>query len=230
MKSKLFLLPLFILAFTSIFQACNDDETYADKRKREDKQIKSFISKGAQIKDPDSGEFLLNIPGNIKVISEEEFNSKDSTTDVSQNEYVYFSRNGVYMQIVDKGTGKKLEDQENMDIITRYTEFNIATDSIQSSNKSISAEMLPDIMNCSNNLGVFTASFTQGTMLSVYQSAAVPAGWLIPLNYINIGRLDSPTASLAHVRLIVPSSQGQANASANVYPCFYEITYQRGRR
>ena len=37
------------------------------------------------------------------------------------------------------------------------------------------------------------------------------------------------TDNLAHVRLIVPGSQGQANASANVYPCFYDITYQRGR-
>ena len=63
---------------------------------------------------------------------------------------------------------------------------------------------------------------------SYLELTRVPAGWLVPFTYINLGRLDSPTATLAHVRLIVPASQGQASAAANVYPCFYEIKYQRG--
>lgn len=229
MKSRLFLLPLLLIALSAIFQSCEDDETYADKRKRENKQINAFLKNGAQVKNEDSEDYLLNIPGNIKVISENEFYANDSTTSVKDNEYVYFSNTGVYMQIVDKGSGKKLSDGETSTIITRYTEFNIATDSIQTTNKMAANEMKPDIMMCSNSLGNFSATFTQGVMKDTYNSAAVPAGWLIPLTYINLGRLDSPTASLAHVRLIVPSSQGQANASSIVYPCFYEITYQRGK-
>lgn len=228
MKRNLFLLPLLLTAMAALFTACDDDETYADKRAREEKQIKAFLSSGCQVKDNDSGEYLLNIPGNIKVISEKEFYT-DSTTDVSQNEYVKFGNTGVYMQIVDKGTGSKLADGETATVIMRYTEFNISTDSIQTTNKLASQEMQPDVMTCSNSLGVFSGTFTQGTMYSTYNSAAVPAGWLAPLTFINLGRLDSPEASLAHVRLIVPGAQGQANASANVYPCFYEIKYQRGR-
>lgn len=216
-----------LAALCTVLQACDDDETYADKRKREEKQIKAFLTSGVQVKDTDSGEYLLNIPGNIQVISEDEFNRKDSTTDVSKNEYVYFSNTRVYMQIVKKGVGKKLEEGETERIITRYTEYNISTDSIQTSNQMPASEMVPDIMNCTNTLGTFTASFLQGTMYNSYNSAAVPAGWLIPLTYINLSRVDD--GNLAHVRLIVPSSQGQANASSNVYPCFYEITYQRGR-
>ena len=229
MKSKLLLLPLLLIAISAIFHSCDDDETYADKRKRENKQINAFLKSGAQVKNEDTEDYILNIPGNIKVISENEFYSNDSTTNVKDNEYVYFSNSGVYMQIVDKGSGKKLADGETSTIITRYTEFNIATDSIQTSNKVAAHEMKPDIMMCSNSLGNFTASFSQGVMMDTYDSAAVPAGWLIPLTYINLGRLDSATASLAHVRLIVPSAQGQANASSLVYPCFYEITYQRGK-
>jgi len=34
---------------------------------------------------------------------------------------------------------------------------------------------------------------------------------------------------VAKVRLIVPSAQGTAIASGAVYPCLYELTYQRGR-
>lgn len=232
MKHKLHILPFILLALTGLFllQSCDDDETYADKRKREDKQIRNFLNTGAKVEANDGGGYLLDIPGNIRVISEREFNLNDSTTDVTKNEYVFFSRTGVYMQIVDKGTGPKIEDGEQVNIITRYTEFNIATDSIQSTNKHTAAtEMTPDIMLCSNNSGTYTGTFLKGVMHDTYNSAAVPAGWLVPLTYIGIGKLDSPTASLAKVRIIVPSSQGHANANSNVYPCFYEITYQRGR-
>lgn len=224
MKRNLLFLPLLLLTFCTLFQACDDDETYADKRKRESKQIKAFIKSGVQVKDDESGEYLLNVPGDIKVISESEFYQNDSTTDVSKNEYVYFSNTGVYMQILQKGKGKRMEDGDSERILTRYTEFNISTDSIQSTNQLAS---MPDVMTCTNTLGTFSASFVQGMMFNLYNSAAVPPGWLVPLSYINLSRVDDGT--LAHVRLIVPSSQGQANASANVYPCFYEITYQRGR-
>lgn len=224
--TKLFLLlPLLVFCFT----ACNDDETYADKRKRENKQISAFLTSGVQIQATDASTYLLNIPGNIKVISEDQFYAQDSTTNVADNEYVRFDRTGVYMQIVEKGTGKALADGETAKLITRYTEYNIASDSIQTSNRTISAEMLPDMLVCTNTLGTFSATFTQGQMRTTYNSAAVPAGWLIPLTYIKPGRLESATSKLPHVRLIVPSTQGQVNASANVYPCFYEITYQRGR-
>lgn len=227
MKRNFFFL-LLALVSGMFYTSCDDGESYADKREREDKQIKSFLKTGAQVKDSDSGDYLLNIPGNIRVISEEEFHRNDSTTDVEKNEYVFFRRKGVYMQIVDKGGGEKIANGESLRVVARYTEFNIASDTIQSSNCITSYEMIPDIMTCSNTEGIFTASFLQGAMYKTYNSAAVPAGWLVPFTYINLGRLDSPTATLAHVRLIVPASQGQASAAANVYPCFYEIKYQRG--
>lgn len=229
MKRNLIILTLIGLACSAIFSSCNNDETYADKRKREDKQIQAFLTSGAQVTDKESGAYLLNVPGNIKVISENDFYANDSTTDVSKNEYVYFDRTHVYMQIVDKGTGSKLADGQTLNIITRYTEYNIATDSIQTTNNLSSYEMRPDVMTCTNTLGNFTAYFTQGAMYESYSSAAVPAGWLIPLSYINLDRFSSPNSRLAKVRLIVPGSQGQANAQQLVYPCFYEITYQRGR-
>jgi len=229
MRNKLLPLLSLILLAMPVLLSCSDEETYADKRDRENKQIKGFLTSGVYILDADAQDTLLYAPGNIHVISESQFYAQDSTTSVEKNEYVYFNRTGLYMQIVDKGTGEKIKSGETLNIITRYTEYNIAVDSIQSSNTITSYAMTPDVMVCTNTTGTFSATFTQGAMKTTYSSAAVPAGWLTPLTYINLARLDSPTASLAHVRIIVPSSQGHSNASANVYPCFYDITYQRGR-
>ena len=63
-------------------------------------------------------------------------------------------------------------------------------------------------------------------MYTAYSDKSVPAGWLVPFTYINIGRQVSTEQPIAKVRLIVPHSQGQKDASSRVYPCFYEISYQ----
>jgi hypothetical protein len=64
-------------------------------------------------------------------------------------------------------------------------------------------------------------------MYYTYQSATVPAGWLVPFNYINIGLPQSEDDEVAKVRLIVPHSQGHTTASGNVTPYFYTIIFQR---
>lgn len=216
------------LAFGAL-TSCDDDETYADRRKRERRQVQAFLQSGVEIKDTDSGKMLLSVPGNIKVLSEREFYANDSTTDVSQNEYVLFAGSGIYMQIVRRGPGEKLQNGERATILTRFIEYNIAADSITCSNSVLAYETVPDVMTVINTSGTFTASFTSGVLQSVYKSKSVPSGWLLPLTFINIGRQSSPDEEVAKVRLIVPSTEGQSDALSNVYACFYEITYQRGR-
>ena len=228
-KNAPILILLCMIITAGCFCACDDDDTYADRVKRERRQIGAFLRKGVQVKSSDSDTYILDIPGDIKVISENEFYANDSTTDVEKNEYVLFKGSGVYMQILRKGSGKKILSGQSATVICRYTEYNIASDTIQSTNQSLYYAATPDIMNCANNLGLFTASFTSGVMKQRYGSSAVPEGWLIPLNFINLGRQDSSTDGLAKVRLIVPSSRGHSEASYYTYPCFYEITYQRGR-
>lgn len=211
------------------FSACSDDDTYADRVKRERSQISSFLTTGVTVKSTDADStVLLNVPSNIKVISEDEFYANDSTTDVSKNEYVLFSGSGVYMQIVRKGTGSKLEEGETATILCRYTEYNIAADSIQSSNDALYFATYPEVMSCTCSGGLYSASFVSGVMKTSY-GASVPSGWLIPMPFINIGRQNSATEGIAKVNLIVPHTEGQSDASYNTYPCFYEITYQRGR-
>lgn len=228
MKTSIISLLIGALALGMGLVSCNDDDTYADRREREQNQIQSFLETGVKVlSDEADSLYLLDVPGNIKVISQEEFEKNDSTTDVSKNEYVYFSETGVYMQIVRKGTGKKIEDGERATVVCRYTEYNIASDTILTTNRSIYTETSPEILECSNSLGVYSAVFTSGIMLSVYKSVTVPSGWLEPLPYINIGRQSEEGVAL--VRLIVPSTRGTETAYSNVYPCFYEISYQRGR-
>lgn len=229
MKQTLYGILLLFMASALLFQSCSDDDSYAKKRELEKKQIQSFLKTGALVVDKESGDSLIYVPP-IKAITESQFYANDSTTDVTKNEYVLFAGSGVYMQIVRKGTGSKIQSGETATVICRYTEFNIATDSIQTSNDVLAYEGHPDVMTIQNSYGTITGTFASGVMKSFYGSS-VPSSWLIPLQFINLGRQNSASSSIAKIRLIVPSTQGQSNAAlyTNIYPCYYEITYQRGR-
>lgn len=204
MKKLLYSL-LALLAFGSGFQACDDGETYADMKEKERKAIEAYIKSEG-----------------INVITLDEFYAQDSTTDVSRNEYVLFKDNGVYMQIVRKGEGLPIADGERAEVIARYYEVNIKEGDTLTGNLYDASN--PDMLTIENKSGTYSGSFTLGYMYSAYGSS-VPSGWLVPMPYINIGRKEP----IAKVRLIVPHSEGQSTATSYVYPCFYEITYRKGR-
>lgn len=189
-----------------VFSACDDTETYAEMKEKERDAINAFVrSKG------------------INAISVEQFYAQDSTTDVSKNEYVRFEDTGIYMQIVSKGEGSPIADGERAELLVRYYEVNIKEMDTLSGNKFDASN--PDVMTVENKKGSYSGSFTSGYMCSIYGSS-VPSGWLAPMPYLHVGRRLS---NLAHVRLIVPHSEGQSTAASYVYPCFYEITFERGR-
>ncbi|MBR1889051.1 MAG: DUF4827 domain-containing protein [Alloprevotella sp.] len=220
---------LLTLAASFLFTACNDDISYAELRKREKRQIESFLQNGVRIHDDIADKDILNVPGPIKVISEETFKANDSVTNVDENEYVLFSGSGVYMQIVRKGTGEQIKRGETATVLCRYIEYSIASDSIISLNNNLTNETYPEVLTIKNTSGTFSASFVSGVMKTLYSNTTVPSGWLFPLNFIKIDRQDSAEAEIALVRLIVPSTEGQSDAYANTYPCFYEISFMRAR-
>lgn len=202
------------MAASLVLASCNDTETYSDQKKKERSAINNWIAKQK-----------------IDVISESEFIANNYKTDVSKNEFVLFNTTGVYMQIIREGCGEKLKDGETATILCRFTERNLLTDSLQLSNEVLDFAATVDKMTVKNTSGTFTASFISGAsvMYAVYQSASVPAGWLVPLTYIKVGRPTNPGDEIAKVRIIVPHTQGHSYASSGVYPCLYDITYQKGR-
>lgn len=203
-----------VLAGLLTFSACNDDVTYADQVKRERSAVNAYIADSA-----------------VSVISESQFHAQGDSTDVGKNQFVLFESSGLYMQIVRKGCGKPLASGETARIVCRYTERNLLTDSIQVSNT-----MYPifyrytETMNVTNNSGTFEGSFDRSLSLMyyIYGSTSIPSGWLAALPYLNFGRYEKPTDEVAKVRLIVPHDLGQTYAIQNVYPCLYDITFQRG--
>lgn len=203
----------FYIIGMAAFVSCDDVETYAEQRDAELAAISQYL-----------------VDKKIKVISEKEFLANDTVTDVSKNEYVLFENTGIYMQIVSRGCGEILKKGESADILSRFSEYNINGDSLQLSNQTVTTSYLPDKYSVRNTSGSFTASFISGQslMYMAYGSASVPAGWLVPLSYIRLGRLVEEGDELAKVRLIVPHDQGHSYASQGVYACFYELTYQRG--
>ncbi len=205
MKKLLFI----FIAVAAILSSCNDYETYGDKKEKERNAISKFIADSS-----------------IIVISEDQFKQQNMKTNISKNEFVKFDKNGVYMQIVREGCGTMIEDKESTDLVCRYTEFNLLTDTLQSLNTTSAYASLPDLMRVTRNSATFTASFTSGNMFNIY-GGSVPAGWLVPLSYIKVGRPQSMEDNISKVRLIVPHTQGHATASSNVVPFYYVITFQR---
>jgi hypothetical protein len=199
---------------------CEKYETYSDMKEKERDAINSFISQQG-----------------IQVIDEATFKAQGETTNTTSNQYVRFERNGVYMQIMRKGCGTKLEDKKNEVLDCRFREQNIMTGQvvirndihafISLSGQTIDVGARADHMNVYRNGNNITGSFVNGMMYQFHGSASVPAGWLVPLNYISVGYPEEDNDEIAKVRLIVPHSQGTADASSSVTPYFYEITYQR---
>ena len=220
---KNFLYPLLLLLLAVSYVSCENYETYADKKEAERDAINNFIAREG-----------------IQVINETQFKAQNQTTDLSKNQFVFFDRNGVYMQIVREGCGEKLEENKQVNILCRFMEKNILLDSILLRNdiqgwltyngETYDTSLYVDKMAVKRTGTTITASYISGMMYMFHGSASVPAGWLVPLNYVKIGRPDPDNddeEEISKVRLIVPHSQGSSDASANVYPCYYEITYER---
>ena len=213
-KSKGLLFLCLLLLSATVFTACSDDETYADQVKRERSAISAYLADSS-----------------VNVISEETFRNQNYTTDVSKNQFVLFESSGLYMQIVRKGTGKPIASGESARILCRYTERNLLTDTIQANNTiSPYYYRYVEAMNVTNNSGTFSGSFEQATSLMYlfYGSTAIPSGWLAALPYLNFDRYVNADSEIAKVRLIVPHDIGQSYASSGVYPCLYDITFERG--
>lgn len=212
MKNKIIYTLMFAMMFITM-TSCDDVETYAEQRDRELSSIANYLTREK-----------------IKVISEQEFLAKDTTTDVSKNEFVLFESTGVYMQIVNRGCGEKLKENESTRVLSRFTEYNVNGDSIQLSNNNLLYHYLVDKFDVRNVSGSFYASFISGQslMYNRYGNASVPNGWLIPLSYIKLGRPEKDGEDVAHVRILVPHDQGQSSANSGVYACLYDLTYERG--
>lgn len=211
---KRIIFPLFTLLAICFLASCRDNKTYADQKEAERSAINKFIADSA-----------------VRVISEETFARQGYTTNVQRNEFVLISSSGVYMQIVRNGVGEKIRNGETADVLCRFSERNLMTDSLQLSNNVPYYSSVVDKMTVRNTSGTFTASFVRGesVMSSALNTTEVPAGWLVPLNYIRVGRPEAEGDEIAKVRLIVPHTSGHNYARQSVYPCLYDITYQRSR-
>ena len=209
---KLSILLMMVFGLGLAFQSCNDGKTYAEMKEEEREAIKRFIE--------------LN---EIKVIDEDQFAEQDSMTNVAANEYVLFEESGVYMQVVERGNGELLEDGRH-ELLVRYVEERIVEDGTAdtlSLNTVPNMYPYPDEFILTKDKNSLSASFsTSGAMSEAHSSAYVPSGWLLPLNYLKVGR---EISGRSKIKLILPHSQGTATASGQVFPCYYEITYQLSR-
>lgn len=210
-----------LLMAVVVLASCEKYETYSDMKKKEQDAIEAFLSEQG-----------------IQVIDQTTFEAQGNKTDLASNQYVKFTRNGVYMQIVREGCGSVLEENKTVNVLCRFMEKNIKTGEIVVRNDvhaslstlgSVDVSQFLDKMSVVRTGTTITASFLSGMMYQYHGSTSVPGGWLVPLNYVKIGRPENEGEETAKVRLIVPHSQGTADASSSVTPYYYEITYERER-
>ena len=131
-----------VLAVVLAFSSCNKSETYADQLERENDAIHAFIVKKG-----------------INVITEAQFTKQGNTTDTTKNQYVLFPNTGIYMQIVEKGTGEVIKKGETATVLCRFTERNLLRDTVQLSNQYLVFGPKVDKMSVTNTSGTYTASF-----------------------------------------------------------------------
>ena len=210
MRKTIYTLTTLIVMLTTI--ACNDYETYGELKERERDAIEKFISDSSFV-----------------IISEDQFHNQGDKT-LGNKQFVILDKSGVYMQILNIGSGETIKDGETMNILCRFSEKAIL-DTTSINNLTGTYVFTPDIMCVTRTGSTYTAYFSESRgLMCVTYGTSVPEAWLAPLQYVKLGRLTSATDDKARVRLIVPHSQGTTNnAKANVRPYFYDITYQRGR-
>ncbi len=201
MKKYAYLLLLLLVASFS-FQACSSRKTYAEQLADERRAISKFVKERG-----------------ITLISEEEFKENNFTTDLAKNEYVQF-KSGVCMQILDPGGHENPADtfKTQDDVLVRYVEYGIMEEDTTLSNIYDPHFVDRFTYQYDKKMGA-SGRFKYGTMMKAFESTVVPAGWLVPLEYVK---------DMGKVNLIVPSKQGHTYASRYVHPYFYEIRkYQK---
>ena len=206
MKKIIFALLGFVAVSSFLISCKDDEETYAEQKEREAKQVRTWLDNH-----------------DIDVISLADFlkdtitNNHDTGPDSTRNEYVLFEDNGVYMQIVRRGTGRLIESDETWYMNARYVEVYLGNSDTLTMNLY---QQDPDVFYVKRIGGNYSASFTSGIMASAY-GTTVPSAWIMTMPYITPGVLNGDGAK---VRIIAPHNQGTQNAAQSVYPAFYEIT------
>lgn len=197
---------LFFLLVSAVWflPSCDDDKTYAELLEEERDMIRDFMNRHG-----------------ITTISMSEFESQDSTT--LENEYVEFAGEGVYMHVEHAASEADARFAETNDVIlVRFTEVNLATDDTLST--FINSGYVPDEFRYMKTTNTILGQFIgNGVMQAVYGSS-VPAGWLMPLNYLRLS--NSSGADRTRIKLIVSAKNGQSDAINSIYPCYYELTFQ----
>ena len=138
--------------------SCNENESYAKQLERQSESIDAFINKHK-----------------ITVISESQFANQGYKTDTTKHQYVKFNNNGVYMQIVNEGSGEKLKKGETATVLCRFDETNLLTDTIQLTNRALAWDGMVDKMMVTNTSGTFTATFdaSSSVMKRAYRNTLV---------------------------------------------------------
>lgn len=195
---------LLAVSMAVVMQSCDKNKSYAELLKEERNIIKKFMKEQ-----------------NIEKIDMAQFEAQDSAT--YGNQYVEFSGEGVYMHVVHEASGKNARYAKSNDLVlVRFLQIDLADrDTISSfENVGYTPDEFRYTRTSTSILGQFVG---EGLMQSIY-GQSVPAGWLMPLTYLKLS--DNSGSDRTKIKLIVSAKNGHSEALQEVYPCYYELTFQ----
>lgn len=182
--SKIALLAAAILAGVS-FQACEESQSYSELLDNENKAVNRFLA---------DQWVLTSIPA-------------DTVFEVGPDApyYQLDEEGNIYMQVLDAGSGEKVEDDEQ--VYFRYTRYNLS---------SYDGDM--DALYAQGNQEDMTqtsTSFRYGNY-TLPSSSQWGSGIQLPLAFLPLN---------CHVNLIIKSQFGWSGEIAYVVPYLYDIYY-----
>ena len=215
MMKKFGIFLVFVLGIIG-FQSCDDSKTYAELKEEEREAIKRFIE-----------------VENIKVIDEDTYTEQDSVTNLANNEFVFFDESGVYMQIIERGKGEKLQEGRH-EILARYLETKINEEGKRdtlSYNTDSYWYPHPDIFVLTKTKSGYSAAFDgDAAMVEVHSSSSVSASFAVsvvatssnPSNRTRQERVyPSPIAAISHWTIKPSISEGSSS--------WCVITFSKGK-
>lgn len=161
MKKGLGLICL-IIGFCIAFGACSNSDTYADKLKRERKNISSFINENGIVilsEYPKSGVF-------------------------KENQYFLDSSTGVYINVVDSGNGKRAALATSTQLLNSQVDIRFSgAMTLPIAESDTVGNNLPGLQPITLTYGIsatYTANSSSSTMDYIYKSPGIVA----PLQYV----------------------------------------------
>ena len=196
-----------ILSLMLSFVSCKKTQTYAEMLEQEEESIQKFLESG--------GRYTAAIPSDISQIA-----ASGNRDEISSSVPFYELPNGVYMQVIDKGNGRKIKEGER--VIFRFLRINLNTwAAYPYTIKMFDVNKGGTGNFYYTNVDDFYFDYSPNYSISLSPYYTYGLGIEYPLPHLS---------DRAKVYCVIPSKVGFAESVSSVVPYLYYIEYSLSKQ